>query len=352
MYLRHERDQLGRFPGKSSLAYRAGFLHRPIVDEYGYALREILLSSGIAERYNLRIPERAKTFSAVHLTHDLAYPYNYRGWRSFLRAWLREGKSPLRSLKLAFGLDKEDDFYTYPRFLKWDQELKEHLPKGVTHIHFFIRMPSHSTLDRPQYRPRSSYMRRVLLEAGRAKANLGLLGSHQACLYAEMIGGERKAFEQAYAKPPHSLRYSSLAACEPEDYLQALYSGFRHDYTMGYADVVGFRLGTCHPVRFINPNTRQLTELTLHPLILRDLTLSSGEAMGLDHEQAEQIASELVHTVARYNGELTLLWHNHLLSQKTHPWHSVLYRSLLRQIEEIDREATEAAEQDSTISSY
>ena len=110
MYLRHERDQLGRFPGKSSLAYRAGFLHRPIVDEYGYALREILLSSGIAERYNLRIPERAKTFSAVHLTHDLAYPYNYRGWRSFLRAWLREGKSPLRSLKLAFGLDKEDDF--------------------------------------------------------------------------------------------------------------------------------------------------------------------------------------------------------------------------------------------------
>jgi len=352
MYLRHERDQQGRFPGKSSLAYRAGFLHRPIVDEYGYALREILLSSGIAERYNLRIPERAKTFSAVHLTHDLAYPYNYRGWRSFLRAWLREGKSPLRSLKLAFGLDKEDDFYTYPRFLKWDQELKEHLPKGVTHIHFFIRMPSHSALDRPQYRPRSSYMRRVLLEAGRAKAHLGLLGSHQACLYAEMIGGERKAFEQAYAKPPHSLRYSSLAACEPEDYLQALYSGFRHDYTMGYADVVGFRLGTCHPVRFINPNTRQLTELTLHPLILRDLTLSSGEAMGLDHEQAEQIASELVHTVARYNGELTLLWHNHLLSQKTHPWHSVLYRSLLRQIEEIDREATEAAEQDSTISSY
>ena len=200
-------------------------------------------------------------------------------------------------------------------------------------------MPSHSALDRPQYRPRSSYMRRVLLEAGRAKANLGLLGSHQACLYAEMIGGERKAFEQAYAKPPHSLRYSSLAACEPEDYLQALYSGFRHDYTMGYADVVGFRLGTARPVKFINPNTRLLTELILHPLILRDLTLSDPRYMALEQAEAEAVATDLVRTTARYNGELNLLWHNDLLSPQAHPWHSVLYRSILRLIEELGTES-------------
>ena len=121
---------------------------------------------------------------------------------------------------------------------------------------------------------------------------------------------------------------------------------------MGYADVAGFRLGTCRPVRFINPNTRQLTELTLHPLILRDLTLSDQKAMGLSHEEAEQVASDLVRTTARYNGELTLLWHNDLLSQKTHPWHSVLYRALLRLIEEIDREVTDAYEEDSPLASY
>ena len=43
MYRRSERDSYGRFPGKSSLPYRAGFLHRPIIDEYGEALRQILL---------------------------------------------------------------------------------------------------------------------------------------------------------------------------------------------------------------------------------------------------------------------------------------------------------------------
>ena len=110
---------------------------------------------------------------------------------------------------------------------------------------------------------------------------------------------------------------------------------------MGYADVAGFRLGTCRPVKFINPNTQLLTELVLHPLTLRDLTLSEERYMGLTYDEAERVASELIRTTARYNGELTLLWHNDLLSHKTHPWHSVLYRAMLRLIEEIDQEASE-----------
>ena len=94
---------------------------------------------------------------------------------------------------------------------------------------------------------------------------------------------------------------------------------------MGYADVVGFRLGTCRPVKFINPNTRLLTELILHPLVLRDLTLSDQRYMALEQDEAERIAHDLIRTTARYNGELT-------------PWHSVLYRSMLRLIEELGAE--------------
>ena len=45
MYRRTERDAYGRFPGKKSLPYRAGFLHRPIVEEYGEQLRSLLQSA-------------------------------------------------------------------------------------------------------------------------------------------------------------------------------------------------------------------------------------------------------------------------------------------------------------------
>ena len=338
MYRRSERDSYGRFPGKSSLPYRAGFLHRPIIDEYGEALRQILLKTGIAERHNLRLEERPQTFSRVNLTHDLSRPYNYRGWRSFLRAWLKQKKSPLEAARLSFSADVEDDYFTFPKFLKWDRNTCDSLGRDRSDIFLFIRMPSRHPLDKPYYSLHSLYLRRILSIAAKHKVLLALQCSYAAGHQSELISKERHQFEKAFHQRPRGLRHNKLTSCEPEDLLQAYVSGFRNDYSMGYADVVGFRLGTCRPVKFINPNTRLLTELILHPLVLRDLTLSDQRYMALEQDEAERIAHDLIRTTARYNGELTLLWHNDLLSQKTHPWHSVLYRSMLRLIEELGAE--------------
>ena len=338
MYRRSERDSYGRFPGKSSLPYRAGFLHRPIIDEYGEALRQILLETGIAERHNLRLEERPQTFSRVNLTHDLSRPYNYRGWRSFLRAWLKQKKSPLEAARLSFSADVEDDYFTFPKFFKWDRNTCDSLGRDRSDIFLFIRMPSRHPLDKPYYSLHSLYLRRILSIAAKHKVLLALQCSYAAGHQSELISKERHQFEKAFRQRPRGLRHNKLTSCEPEDLLQAYVSGFRNDYSMGYADVVGFRLGTCRPVKFINPNTRLLTELILHPLVLRDLTLSDQRYMALEQDEAERIAHDLIRTTARYNGELTLLWHNDLLSQKTHPWHSVLYRSMLRLIEELGAE--------------
>ena len=335
VYRRNERDTYGRFPGKSSLPYRAGFLHRPIVDEYGEALRQIILEEGIAMRYNLRLEERPQTFSRVNLTHDLSRPYNYRGWRSFLRAWLKEKKSPWEAARLSFSSDVEDDYYTVPKFLTWDRATCDSLGKERADIFFFIRMPSRHPLDKPYYSLHSHYLRSILAVGEKYKVLLSLQCSYAAGHQSELISRERHLFERTFRRRPRGLRHKKLTSCEPEDLLQAYASGFRNDYSMGYADVAGFRLGTCRAVKFINPNTRLLTELILHPLVLRDLTLSDPRYMALDAEEAKRIAHELIRVTARYNGELTLLWHNDLLSQKTHPWHSVLYRSMLRLIEEL-----------------
>lgn len=337
MYYRQQRDSYGRFLGKWSLAYRAGFIERPIVDEYGAKLRQLIEERGLLERYRLRLEERPKTFSHVNLTHDLARPYNYRGVRSFLRAWWREGKPFKEALHLAFDADQADDYYTYPKFLEWDKALREQLPEGQTDIYFFVRMPSAHPLDKPRYKPCSHYMRRILSEGKRYGVRLGLQCSFAAGKHAERISEERQRFERYFHQRPQGVRHNKLMSCEPEDLLQAYSSGFRNDFTMGYPDVAGFRLGTCRPVRFINPNTRLLTDLVLHPLILRDLTLSDARYMGLGEEEAREVAERLVRCTAEYNGSLTLLWHNDLLSQRTHPWHSVLYRGVLRLAAELDR---------------
>ncbi|MBF1364356.1 MAG: hypothetical protein HXN07_05755, partial [Porphyromonadaceae bacterium] len=195
MYRRSERDSYGRFPGKSSLPYRAGFLHRPIIDEYGEALRQILLETGIAERHNLRLEERPQTFCRVNLTHDLSRPYNYRGWRSFLRAWLKQKKSPLEAARLSFSADVEDDYFTFPKFLKWDRNTCDSLGRDRSDIFLFIRMPSRHPLDKPYYSLHSLYLRRILSIAAKYKVLLALQCSYAAGHQSELISKERHQFE-------------------------------------------------------------------------------------------------------------------------------------------------------------
>lgn len=338
MYRRDVRDKHGRFPGRESLPYRAGFIHRPLVDEYGAALREVLFTSGIAIHHNLRLEDRPETFSQVNLTHDLSRPYNHRGWRSFMRAWLREKRPILESLRLSLSPQHEDDYYTFPKFLRWDNTACQALGPERSSIFFFVRMPSAHPLDKPRYNPRSLYLKRILNEGKRYGVKVGLQCSYASGMQPKLVAQERQLFERLFHQRPNGMRHNRLMALEPEDMMQAYASGFRNDYGMGYPDVAGFRLGTCRAVRYINPNTQLLTDLILHPLILRDITLSDPHCMGLDQEEATQLAMDLVRTTARYHGELTLLWHNDLLSQTNHPWLSVLYRSLLRLIEELSLE--------------
>ncbi len=65
------RDEHGRFPGKESLPCRAGFIDRPIVEDYAVLLRKWLRAVGVD------IVGPGRNFSVV-LTHDVDHPNKYR----------------------------------------------------------------------------------------------------------------------------------------------------------------------------------------------------------------------------------------------------------------------------------
>ena len=109
--------------------------------------------------------------------------------------------------------------------------------------------------------------------------------------------------------------------------MQALLdAGIGHDFTLGYADVAGFRLGTCRAVRWINPATRQVTGLVLHPLTVMDGTLDGEQYMGLDEETAFGYVAELLVQTARCGGDVCLLWHNTSVAR---PYHRQLYPKII-----------------------
>lgn len=331
MYRRHERDKHGRFPAKASLPVRADFLHRPIVDEYAEQLRNIISEHKILNA-GVQLEQRPQLFRKINLTHDVDQPYLYRGPKGYVRAVIKDRVNPFKALHLAFGAAQEDRFNTFRELTLWNRRLKRLAPEGLVDTIYFLKTPASHPLDKPNYNLRSPYMRSIIVQARRAGIRFGLHCSYASGINPELIARQRQVLQTILDEHITMARHHYLSLREPEDMHSLYAAGIRHDYTMGYADRAGFRLGTCRPVKFINPNTRSLTELVLHPLTMMDVTLTRPDFMNMSYPEALAYAKGLIDYTARYNGELNLLWHNEQLSPEVHPWLGNLYQELLHYI--------------------
>jgi hypothetical protein len=106
-------------------------------------------------------------------------------------------------------------------------------------------------------------------------------------------------------------------------------AGIEEDFTIGYADMAGFRLGTCRAVNYIDLENMRLTKLKLHPLTVMDGTLSEKKYMFMNAHDALQYCEQLINTVENFNGELVLLWHNTMIEKTPSLYHRKLYSEII-----------------------
>ena len=297
------RDQHGRFPGKESLLYQTSVLNRPIVDEYGSYLRNKLRQQGVD------VPHQKEGVRHVYLTHDVDSPFCCRSFRNIARETLR-GKGFLFALKAKFGALENDPNYTFPWLFAEDNKLKQHLGEDRCTTIAFFKAGGNTPQDKPVYNLRSKDMQCLFDLCGSMQVKVGLHSSYHAGIYPQKIQEEKTNLEQAVNKSITLNRHHFLACRQPEDMQYLCEAGIEHDFTMAYADVAGFRLGTCRPVRYINPLTRQLTKLILHPMTIMECTLNDEKYMALLYEEALDYSRKLLRQVSKHNGEVVLLWHN------------------------------------------
>jgi hypothetical protein len=88
-------------------------------------------------------------------------------------------------------------------------------------------------------------------------------------------------------------------------------AGLDYDSTVGFADRIGFRLGTSHEFPVFHLRRRQPLRLRERPLLIMDRTLF--DYMRLSHDEAEDAVLEIAGECRRAKGTLTLLWHNSTL---------------------------------------
>jgi len=84
--------------------------------------------------------------------------------------------------------------------------------------------------------------------------------------------------------------------------------GVKHDYSIGFADAVGFRIGTAHTLPFYNLITDEVTDLQLHPFIFMDGTFN--QYLKISPDEAKIQIQQLVNSVKEYGGTFICIWHN------------------------------------------
>ena len=320
---RNERDEHGRFPGTKSLPFKAGFLHRPVVDEYGKLLRKLLRETGI----DIKEPE--EKFNKIYLTHDVDQLAHYRNLRGMSGAISRFFNSPVQTFKAVqsyfFGL-KYDPWYTFPFLLDENKKLKNQPAETI----FFIKTGGGNLQpDKPRHDIFDKNFNQLVELGKENNVKFGLHPSYQTGIEPELITNEKNLLDKRLKQHTVYTRNHFLASREPEDMQALIDNGFTDDFTMAYADRAGFRLGTCRAVKWINPTTPQLTNLTLHPLTLMDSTLNDKRYMNLPVDEAFRYSKSMIDEVKKHNGDLVLLWHNTSVEKNNGLYHRDLYRWMI-----------------------
>ncbi|MCQ2334706.1 MAG: polysaccharide deacetylase family protein [Paludibacteraceae bacterium] len=307
--LNNQHDEHGRIASASSPLGRQNLRTIPVLDEYSRLCTKLVEAS---------LPE--PRFSNIVLTHDVDTIAHYRHLRGFLGG-IRRGQA--RQAWASLSNLEQDSAYTFHWLHNQDSQVKD------ANVIYFLKATHGQGLDYPQYKLSGRDCQTLLTHLRDTGASIGLHGSYHASDELS-YKAERQQLEQAthvsiHQHRNHYLRITGISA------LQAMAdAGILDDYTIGWADHIGFRLGTTRPVRWINPQTMQLTELTLHPLSIMDCTLSNSNYMNIsEEEEAYYTCQQLVDKVRQHGGELVLLWHNSNVIENE-GYHRSLYQDLIQ----------------------
>lgn len=314
-----QRDIHGRFPATASLAYREGFLNRPIVDEYV----EILWAA--MQRLWPQLRRKQRRFK-THVTCDVDQPYHSsavsvpRLIKRTLGEIIRKRTvgaaiGPVKNYFASRKGDWRNDPYYY--MVDWMMDVNEKAGNKVAF--YFIPEVTDPAMDgtcsiaEPAVK---AMMKRIAVRGHEIGIHPGY---HTYESKKNMISGKlrlQNILQQEQIRQKlsggrqHYLRWSTKTPALFEA------AGLEYDSTLGYADHAGFRSGTCHEYQMFDLHQGKSLNVRQRPLICMERSVINYMGLGWT-ESALAKMEELKNRSQKFNGTFTLLWHNSSFEMNT-----------------------------------
>ena len=300
-----ERDEYGRVPEDRLLCVRENCFSRPLVDEYGEALFQLLSQFGIP------VQSTQESFR-VSITHDVdsgipvkgGNEYFEYGLRSLYRETFRERRFRAGLSDCfqwcAIGQGKRSYAYVFSQIVKLDQTY------GFTSYFFIMANGTHPKDS--QSNIFSEYSRRVIHEIKSSGGQIGLhlgINSHSSPIQF------RREWDNIREVVPNALSASRahyLIFHVPHTWKTLSEIGCRVDSTLGFSKYMGFRAGTSRPFRPFDILNSCVILLWEYPMMIMDKNLFVMRVRS-DRDRIER-ALQIVDKVIAHRGCLVINWHN------------------------------------------
>jgi len=292
-YNNETRDEHNRFKANSSVAYKNDFLKFPLIDHWVEEFKKKIL-----------VVYPSLTFKSHHFTKintiDIDFAYKFKGRdnfeiiKKFIGSLLR-----FKPNKKIITTNDKDPYDTYEHIIN---------VAGASNVEtrFFFLLSNKGKHDK-NINPESPEANELYNRLSESH-NCGIHPSYKASFDFNMLTAEAEMFEKITGKIPNISRYHFLKLKMPESFNNLVKLKIEADYTLCYADQIGFRASTCRPFYAFDLIRNKRIELLLYSPCVMDVTLKNY--LGQNPETAKILIKEMIEVTQKYQGKFISIWHN------------------------------------------
>ncbi len=317
-YTNNREDEHERFSSKFSIQHTYKWLDKAICDRWSVAL-----INSLTKKLNCNFePEKIKVAICPTFDIDNTFAFQWkqgaRKWLSIARDRINFDKKRIEQRRLILNKKIKDPFDTF--------DYIKSISVMDFNVNIFWLLGDYAKFDRNI--THTDIRHQKLIQSMGELAIVGIHPSYKSNSHEFHVNEEILRLEAILNNKVTCSRQHFLKLKVRITYPILLHLGIKEDFSMGYADQVGFRCGTARPYYWFNLNNNRITDLIIHPFVYMDGTLN--EYLKLNIDESKNVIWKLYCEVSRFGGDFSFIWHNETIGDygKWKGWRDVLEYSL------------------------